>query len=735
MKQANNSFHFHRTVIVLAVCAAFVPAQAQTSDADARATEASVSLGLGGVNRGSDDRSIFNQYNALGLKHDKAVTGILGFDYSLRDPDKATLLKFRGANLLDDSRELGLVWREPGEWKFTASYGELTHQSPYTVNTALAGAGSATPQVVHLAGGAGTGTDIHLQTRRSALGSGFTKQLSPALQFEVELKSEKKDGERLFGVGMNCPSPTAPGCSGTTGIKAGWATLMLPEPVSSNQNQIEARLNYAAEKLRLSASYYGSFYRNDNGTLNPNVPASLNNPLGVPMPLSTGLQTMLNQPVALAPDNQMNQLSLTGTYELAAKTRASFKLARARATQSQDFSSAGLSGAPAGVTNLGGEVNSTLAWLGINSRPVPKLTVTADLRYANQNDSTPVVPYNLEGTSTYTNQRLPEQKTSAKVQVNYQFTSDYRGTLGADRVRIDRGVYTATSRAGGISALRQNTDETGVYAELRRSLSQNFSGSIRLSGSQRSGSNWLQPNAGAGVTGVTDPSSAFFSTAIFMPTLADRKQKKVKIFADWQPAEKLSLQFSAEGGNDRYSMPSAYALHGTRMNLFSVDAGYALSDAWNLSGYVSSGQQTLEQARPAGSVMAFDNSNVAAGLGVTGKPMSKLEVGGTLSYSNDNSVYAQTLDAYAGSDSVALLAGTGGLPNVVFRQTALKLFGKYQLDKSDTVGVNLVYAQVKSNDWSWGYNGTPYLYSDNTTVNLKQAQTLAYVGVIYTHKF
>ncbi len=70
-----------------------------------------------------------------------------------------------------------------------------------------------------------------------------------------------------------------------------------------------------------------------------------------------------------------------------------------------------------------------------------------------------------------------------------------------------------------------------------------------------------------------------------------------------------------------------------------------------------------------------------------------MEVGGNLAYVNDRNVYAQTLDTYAGADSAALLAATGGLPNITFRQAALKLFGKYEIDKNRSLGVNLIYAQ------------------------------------------
>ena len=385
MTRSDSSCHFRHSMIALAVFAALGAAHAQSADEKAKpaeaaepagevkSTQASISLGLGVVSGGPGSRSIYNQYNALGLNNDNSPSGILGFDYSVRDPDAATLFKFSGSNLLDQSRELGLSWSEPGEWRVKATYGELVHTNPYTVNTGMVGAGSTAPQVVYLPGGPGTGNDTQLQTKRSAVGLGFNRWVSNSLQFEVDFKTENQDGSKLFGIGMNCPSPIAPGCQGTTGIAAGWATLMLPQPVNSNTSQIDARVNYSVEKMRLSLNYYGSFYQNNNPTLNPNVPGSLNNPLGALLPLSTGLRPILNLPVALDPDNHFNQLALSGTYDLAEKTRVSFKLSYANTTQNQDFASAGLTGAPAGVSNLGGSVDSKLAWLGITSRPVPKL--------------------------------------------------------------------------------------------------------------------------------------------------------------------------------------------------------------------------------------------------------------------------------------------------------------------------------------------------------------------------
>lgn len=718
-----------QTVLALAMLAAFGSAYAQTSEA-----QGSVSFGLGAVSGDSAERALFGQYNGL---RTGATTGLLGFEYARRNEEAGTSTQLFGTNLFGDTRELGLRWKHQGNWKFSADFGETVRREPNTIHTGLLGAGTTSPQVVALVGGT-NGADLDLKLKRTRLGFAIAKVLTPALQLDISAQSENKDGARLFGSGFTCPSVVAPGCGGSTGTETGWAVLMLPEPISANHTQIEARLSYAFGKLRLSGGYYGSFYSNRNDTLSPNVPGSLNNPLGALLPLSAGLQAILGQPLALPPDNQAHHFDIAGSYALARTTQANFKLAYSQATQQQDFAGSGLSGAPAGVANLGGKVDTTLAQIGITSRPTPKLSLLANLRYEDRDDKTPIALYNIDGTSTYTNRRLPQTKVRGKLQAGYQFSRDYRGSVGADIESIDRGVFTATSAVAGISALRQKTDETGVRAELRHTMSETFSGALSVASSRRDGSNWLKDNSGRGVTEVVDPTNpgtGFDSSAVFMPTLANRQRDKVRLLAHWQPTERLSLQFSAEDGTDRFTTPSEQGVRSTGMNQFSVDWDFALSDRWSLNGYLSQGNQRLHQVRPAGYILSFDNTGTYAGLSVVGKPTGKLEVGGGLSITDDTSVYAQTLDATASAGSAALLAATGGLPDIVFRQTTLRLFGKYAVDKRSAVRLDLLHQRSKWNDWAWGHDGVPFTYSDGTTVSQKPDQQVTFIGVTYVYSW
>lgn len=719
-----------RTLLAMALLSAFGSVHAQV----APAVESSVAAGIGLVSGDRQDRLLLDQYS--GLRPSRNVFGIFGAEYYRRDDTKGTVVDFRASDLLTGNRELGLRWKKQGDWKFSAEYRELVRRDTLVPNSGLTGAGSSDPVVALPAGGPGTGDDIDLKVKRTSLGLGFSKIISSSLQLDASVQTEKKEGSRLWGVGFSCPSPNAPGCRTTTAAELGWAALMVPEPINANHSQAEARLSYSSGKLNLSGGYYGSFYRNDYGSLNPVVPDRLfNNILGTPLPLSPGFQPILNQAVALPPDNQAHHLDLTGSYALAPTTLLNFKLGYSRATQDQNFAAAGFAAAPAGVSDLGGKMTTGLAQVGFTSRPMAKLSLSGNLRYEDRDDDTPLALYNIAGTDRYTNRRLPYRNVRGKLQAGYQFSTDYRGTLGASYESIDRGVFTPSSATAGITALRQETEEAGLKAELRRRMSENFSGAVSLESSRRDGSNWLRDSSGLGVSDVTDNAGPAFTNGIFMPTLADRKRDKLKLQADWQASEALTLQFIAEAGKDRFSSPSSYGLRDASMNSIGVDLSYAISDKWSLNGYVSRGRQQLNQARADAAIMAFDNTATTFGLGFTGKPTGKLEVGGMLSFINDKSEFAQSLDATANLGDAALLAATGGLPDIVFRQTTLKFFGKYTLDKQSAVRLEVGHQRSTWNDWAWSYNGTPFVYTDGTIVNRQPKQRVSFIGVSYIYRW
>ena len=696
-----------RSLLTLAVLAACTSLQAQ----EPGTLQASVDLGLGTASGDSADRALFGQYNGL---RTRKSTALLGGEFSQRHVEAGTSIQLSAVDLLGPTRELRLGWKKQGDWKVSAQYSEAVRDEPLA---------------------ASNGADLRIT--RTRLGVDYAKTLGQQLQLEVKLASENRKGARLFGIGYTCPSSLTPTCRGSTGSETGSAVLMLAEPIDARHSQIEARLSFGGEQLNASVGYHGSFYSNAYGSLQPNVPSSLNNALGTPLPLSAGLQSILNQPVALPPDNQAHQLDVAGTYAFTPTTRLNFMLAYARALQHQDFAAAGFTGAPAGSANLGGRIDTTLAQVSLSARPLPQLSLLAKLRFEERDDKTPLALYNLEGTTLTTNRLLPSTKWRAQLQANYPLTSDLRGSLGADFEAIDRGAYTATSALAGVSALRQKTNETGARAELRRRMNENFSGAIALASSRRTGSNWLRDNSGVGVTEVPDASapSAGLANAIFLPTLADRQRDTIKLLADWQPSDELALQLSAQTGQDRFNTPSDYGLRKSGTEQFGLDASYAWSERWRVNVNVNYGHQTLRQARPAGVTLDYDNLSSSVGLGLVGKPVAKVEFGINLSYVDDRSAYIQLTDPGTHPADAALLGATGGLPKIVFRQAVWTLFGRYEIDKRSELRLDLVHQLSYWSDWTWAYNGVPFSFSDGTTISQKPRQNVTFIGVRYLYRW
>jgi MtrB/PioB family decaheme-associated outer membrane protein len=734
---------FSRTALALAVLAAFASAQAQDKKEEEKKspieTEITLEGGAAYVSGDPADRAFWGQYNGL---RNQDVYGIANFNYSRRDTSTGTWLDVYGSNLGLQTREIGVFWTRQGEWKLNANYDELWRVNPYTVNTGVQGAGGTTPTSNYLFGGAGSGGDYQPNTKRQKIELGGSKAFGSAWLVEGSVNSENKNGTQLFGIGNNCTSASGSGCAFSAGSTAGFGVLYYPQPIDYNHTQVDARVNWSGSSLQLSGGYYGSFFSNSNGSMNPGVPSTLNNAVGQGLPATSvvagvpGMQGYLSQPVALSPDNSFNQFDLTGAYVFSPMIRSNFKLAYSKTTQDQDFAGMGLTGAPAGVSSLNGEVTNTLALFRVVANPIAKLSLLGEYRYANKEDDTAIVPYSQVGAVQYSNQRVSREVNNGRLEATYRFPYAIQGTAGWGFESINRGSYTTSASYAGVSAMREETDETTWFLQLRRNMTETISGMLGYSVSSRDGSNWLAPGTnGVGLVPVSDPAAQLGANAIYMPTLADRDRSKLRFLLTWTATDALTVQFAVDAGTDDYKAPTQYALQQSKFDLYTLDVNYALSDAWNLNGYFSSGSQKIHQARPGGYILAFDDKSLNAGIGFNGKATEKLRLGGTLGFVSNTDTYAQSLDSTAAPGSAQLLAVTGGLPDVVYRRTELRFYGAYDLSKRSALRLDAAYQRLTYEDWGFAYGGTPFLYSDNTTVHLQPDQNVGYLGVSYIYSW
>lgn len=758
---------FRIKLLACAVAAAFVPAAyAQDDDVKALITpQSELGVGIGLVGGSERERALWGQYN--GMRENDAYL-LLDLDYVRRNDATGTWSILRGRNLGLDSRDAEVVWERQGDWRFSAGLDQLVHRDYRTIRTPIVGAGSTTPTVptATLLTEPGARRDLNLEQKRQGLTLGFGKWISPSLQFEATFRNEDKEGSRLFGKGFRCAStgvgtvtavngvPVANPC---TGAGSQFGILFFPEPLDATTRQLDTKLTFSTDRLLLTAGYYGSFYTNNLGSIAPTITDNLLDPnTGAPFApaLTTNLRNTLALPVALPPDNQAHQLFLSGNYAWTRTTRSTFKLAYTRLTQDESFAAMGLGGAPSGRTNADAQIDTLLAQFGVTARPLPKLSLNANVRYEKKHDKTPIdfynisanLPLNRGGTgdtgnvTLWTNPDTSLTKLVGKLEGTYQLPANFRGTLGVDYEEHDRVPFLETSALGGISGIREDTREIGWHAELRRTLSETLTGAIGFAHSKRDGSIWLRiPTLGLTALVPTPDDAIVSRTAIVPSFMKDRTRNRWKASADWTPLERLSVQFGIEDTDEDYRNPwsSEKGLLAAEHRLYSVDASYELTEKWKLTSYWTLGEQQMNVAHSTGYIADIGGRNYALGFGVAGNPTGVLQVGANVDYVNDRTSYFQTLDVGATAANVTFLNTTGQLPDVTFRQTRLNLFAKYALQKNADLRFDFVHYNTRLVDFTGvdPRTGVPFLFSDGTTVDYDQKQKVNFLGATYIYKF
>jgi MtrB/PioB family decaheme-associated outer membrane protein len=722
MNTREQTFGFQQKLLVLALLAAFGPAHAAEDDLAKliKPDTTEVSAGAAGVAGDRKERSIFGQYNGWG----KDESGLLlDFVVIKRDDETGTWLNAEGRNLGLDNRELSFSRQKQGAWKYAVDYSEQVRHDPRTLNTGLTGLGSAVVTVNSLAA-TGAGANQNLDITRKGYTLSGEDWVTSNLLLDFSFKSEDKDGARLTGLGGYC-SPSIPGASCPT---LSGSLLMLAEPINSTTTQMEVKAHLIGAEYSLTAGYYVSAYQNDNGSMRV---GSIIDSAGAPV--ATGANTLgalLAQPVALAPDNQAYQYYLSGNYRFTPTVQATFNYSETHATQNDSFAGMGLTAAAGLPNSLNGAEDTTITQVGITARPIAKLSLLANVRYEDVKDTTPHALYG----GTYSNSTNNSQKANSKAEASYVFPDNIRGTLGYDFNWVKRNVpgvgsTELTISPGSLTSVRENTSEQVYRVELRKPFTDTLNASVALMHSLRDGSHWINLGSTSTAYPLTYQTvrwgDAYNVTGVFPTTMMDRQRDKVRVGVDWAANEKLSLQFSLENGEDNYSAPTSKGLHGMGMSAYGVDASYIVSDTWKATGFINYNQQGVNIDHNAGYIARIDNTSTNVGVGVVGKVSGKIELSADLSYLDDRNHYGLA----SGSASAP-----GVLPDVTYRMMALKLSGKYALDKKSDVRVDLVSQNTSFDEWTWGNSGVPFAYSDNSTVSMQSNQNVTYLGVKYVYR-
>ena len=217
--------------------------------------------------------------------------------------------------------------------------------------------------------------NVNLHTTRTKYDAGFNYVFGSRWAFDADFRPEHKDGLKPMGT-----------VSRNTGADI---STVIPDRIDTNTNQISLNLAFKGNRSFAQAVYYGSFFTN-------NVPSiSWQN-------WAAQAGTPNANTISSTPSNDFNQFSATGGFNVSSTTKLIATGSYARNTQNVAFiTDASTPVVP--VSSLDGLVVSTAFNARFTTKPAKKLNLTADYKYDDRDNRTPVHIYQFSDA----NQPLP----------------------------------------------------------------------------------------------------------------------------------------------------------------------------------------------------------------------------------------------------------------------------------------------------------------------------------------
>ncbi|MEJ2173836.1 MAG: MtrB/PioB family outer membrane beta-barrel protein, partial [bacterium] len=468
-----------------------------------------------------------------------------------------------------------------------------------------------------------------------------------------------------------------------------------------------------------------------------------------PMPGSTQSPnpTPLSQPL----DNQSWEVYLDGGYSFTPTTRGTFKVKYGKATMDEQLPSWSLTGpnapSPFMPQSMGGRVDTTLLQAGITSRPMPKLSLVANLRYYDMDDRTPIylVIDDVTGNGPVHNTPQSIATLSGKVEATYRLPMGFSVIGTIDGKDQNRSVPQFEDER--YVAYRTDLKEWNYGIQLRRGLSETINGSLSYVYSKRDGGSYSP----------TNHPTPFAENQITPWNVADRTRDKLRLKLDWTPADNLTLTGVAEGARDDYDHDASrpYGMTDGKAQFYSVDATVQMNDDWQLVGYYAydeqranrlhgrwqrTGMQFFEGFKDA----SLKDKNDTLGASLTGKISSKWKIGADVLWTKNRSSYNESWNPsglggdqnrYPGAPDLVVL------PDIKTELTRFRFYADYAIQKNGSLRLDVIYENWRTNEWAYSLSdGSPYLYGtatgsdvDGTFFTQDSPQESTFVGLTYKY--
>lgn len=612
-----------------------------------------VELGVGYV---SDSSFKFGEYNGL---FEKGAYFIANADARYRDEDADYLdLFIRDLGL--ETRSVGIEGGRQGSYKLFLRYDEIPHYISDSAVTPYLGSGSdllTLPASWVRAGTTAGMTElatslrqVDLKTKRKRVDVGMAFTPTSNWQYKLKYRHEVKEGQ-----------------TATAGAFF-FNAAQLIQPIDYATDQIDASVFYNSKKWQTALAYYGSFYKNNNDSLIwENA-------------FTSGFGADVGQ-LDLPPDNQFNQLVLSGGYQFTEGTLASAEVSAGRMEQNDNFLpytlNSGLAVNPLPSNSLNGLVDTLTANVKLISAISDKWRLNAAYTYNDRDNKTPQLTFDSwVTTDSFVNgprTTLPYSFTENdfNVSADYRFMRSTKLGVGYDYEAIERTYQEA-----------DKTKENTLWAKVTvRAIDTDLI--LKIAGSDRDISNYTP------VSEIQPPQNPLLRKY----NMADRERLASMMHASILPVENITLGLSLDYATDEYSDTQIGLTDGSEFSIHA-DAAIVLTDKTSLHFFA--GQQNLKSSQAGSQAFstpdwfADNNDNITtAGIGITQVINEKLNIGADFTMSH--SVGEVTVTSF-GTPSV--------FPDNVTNLDSLKLYANYQFKEAMSLYLGYWYERYDSSNWA-----------------------------------
>ena len=608
----------------------------------------------------SDDAARFG--NGTGLDEEGAYVDLGGNGRYLKD---GTEVSWYAEDLGTKSRVFKVSAGRPGKFEVGLDYRELPYRLFDSTDTVYSASG---PGVLTLPSDwvtAGT-TDgftaltsslapINIEKDRQILEIGAKYLPTRKVKLYADYSRQQRDGVNVMAGARFTQS------------------AFLPRPVDDYTDQVNAGVRFAVGPVNLGLAYFGSFYRNNNSSLTWDNPYTAD---------PGGEQGRL----ALEPDNDFQQVSLSGVYKTSTlNTVVAFSTAFGRGEQNNSFLPYTINPALPVLalpsSSLDGQVDTSNYALTITSRPHKRGSIKFAYHYDERDNQTPVSAWSRVITDTF-------PAGSSEANVPYSFERS-RLNLAAtfkllDSVRVSGG-YDRTEFDRDYQEVANQTEHTG-WGKLRWRPTSYVEASLRGGASRREIDEY---NSDVGDTFGQNPLLRKYNLAHRYREFAE-----VSLSAS-MPEKPVSLGVSYLWAEDSYSKSQLGITDGeeTRVN---VDLSWAVTDASSI--YISAGSELIDanqtgseafagpdwQAAHEDAFMHYGGGFRIAGLG------EKTDL--TLDYTRSD---GETQIQFAGQS-----VSSNPLPDLESTMDSLRLSLTYNASEKMDVNLGIRYEKFETADWA-----------------------------------